>query len=582
MAGKSDPSIYDDRTAFGSSDELDEYGVWVKSEPQDLSASLPDIEELPDLDSSMDENFDLSETNDLSDGSLDLPDDFDLPDMDDSSGSGLEIPGFDDLIDDNLADVNLDLPEIVAPTGEDLIQQDGTAGFEDDSKEPETDSAYEDDSESSSDLEFEEIPEDSDLPEGISPVSIDREGFTEISMNDFMDSSGTNPPESIDFGNLDNKVSEMESFSQKISAPASSGSNTGTDLSTQLLQKIADELSSIKKEITSLKSELTVVRGEVKDAESADSKGFFDEEDDEKIALTGDELDNILNTADFTEETGSGEGIDGDLSAEESSDIVEINLEEEVSADTAGISLEDEMTVPDEAIKLDEELESTVSEDYDVDINIESENLPEFEVSSELNSLREAGAIHATQPPEDTSYLEEDPHVDTEDIIDDQIDFSDVVIDEPDLSSQISENPITEPEIENISIDLEMEDVVLEDDSGEESPLPDAVSEDFVFETEETLEIPSEEETEALEIPIIDILDNDLALDEIPDTVADENLDISKTGDAIPPDLKQELRTVLAYMDQLLESLPEDKIEEFAKSEYFDTYKKLFEELGLA
>jgi hypothetical protein len=34
-------------------------------------------------------------------------------------------------------------------------------------------------------------------------------------------------------------------------------------------------------------------------------------------------------------------------------------------------------------------------------------------------------------------------------------------------------------------------------------------------------------------------------------------------------------------MDQLLESLPEDKIEEFAKSEYYETYKKLFEELGL-
>jgi hypothetical protein len=49
----------------------------------------------------------------------------------------------------------------------------------------------------------------------------------------------------------------------------------------------------------------------------------------------------------------------------------------------------------------------------------------------------------------------------------------------------------------------------------------------------------------------------------------------------IPSNLKQELKTVLSYMDQLLESLPEDKIEEFAKSEYFDTYKKLFEELGL-
>ncbi len=49
----------------------------------------------------------------------------------------------------------------------------------------------------------------------------------------------------------------------------------------------------------------------------------------------------------------------------------------------------------------------------------------------------------------------------------------------------------------------------------------------------------------------------------------------------LPDNLRQEVKTVLSYMDQLLESLPEDKIEEFAKSEYFDTYKKLFEELGL-
>jgi hypothetical protein len=49
----------------------------------------------------------------------------------------------------------------------------------------------------------------------------------------------------------------------------------------------------------------------------------------------------------------------------------------------------------------------------------------------------------------------------------------------------------------------------------------------------------------------------------------------------IPKNLKQEIKTVLSYMDKLLESLPEDKIEEFAKSDYFDTYKTLFEELGL-
>jgi hypothetical protein len=50
----------------------------------------------------------------------------------------------------------------------------------------------------------------------------------------------------------------------------------------------------------------------------------------------------------------------------------------------------------------------------------------------------------------------------------------------------------------------------------------------------------------------------------------------------IPPNIKKsELKDVFSYMDYLLVSLPEEKIEEFAKSEYFDTYKKIFKELGL-
>ncbi|MDR0554090.1 MAG: hypothetical protein LBG76_04755, partial [Treponema sp.] len=54
------PSIYTDRGAIGSTDELDEYGVWVKSEPQDLSfletetqnfsdPAHHEIEDLPDF-----------------------------------------------------------------------------------------------------------------------------------------------------------------------------------------------------------------------------------------------------------------------------------------------------------------------------------------------------------------------------------------------------------------------------------------------------------------------------------------------------------------------------------------------------
>ena len=49
----------------------------------------------------------------------------------------------------------------------------------------------------------------------------------------------------------------------------------------------------------------------------------------------------------------------------------------------------------------------------------------------------------------------------------------------------------------------------------------------------------------------------------------------------MPDNIKTEIKSVLLYLDQLLESLPESKIEEFAKSDHFKTYKKLFEELGL-
>jgi hypothetical protein len=53
------------------------------------------------------------------------------------------------------------------------------------------------------------------------------------------------------------------------------------------------------------------------------------------------------------------------------------------------------------------------------------------------------------------------------------------------------------------------------------------------------------------------------------------------SGEAVPDKLKQDVKSVLLYLDQLLASLPEEKIEEFASSEYYDTYKKLFEDLGL-
>ena len=52
-------------------------------------------------------------------------------------------------------------------------------------------------------------------------------------------------------------------------------------------------------------------------------------------------------------------------------------------------------------------------------------------------------------------------------------------------------------------------------------------------------------------------------------------------GAAISGEVRADVRSVLAYLDQLLDALPPDKVREFAQSEHFATYKKLFKEFGL-
>ena len=50
----------------------------------------------------------------------------------------------------------------------------------------------------------------------------------------------------------------------------------------------------------------------------------------------------------------------------------------------------------------------------------------------------------------------------------------------------------------------------------------------------------------------------------------------------ISSELRDEIKDVLKYMDQLLFSLPEEKVEEFRRSEHFEVYKKIFEDLGIS
>lgn len=56
---------------------------------------------------------------------------------------------------------------------------------------------------------------------------------------------------------------------------------------------------------------------------------------------------------------------------------------------------------------------------------------------------------------------------------------------------------------------------------------------------------------------------------------------VTEKIDTLSPETKDELRSVLSYLDNLLEDLPEEKIKEFAKSEYYDLYTRILDKLGI-
>ncbi|MDR0313570.1 MAG: hypothetical protein LBI14_08225 [Treponema sp.] len=823
MVKEKKPTIYSDRGTIGSSDELDEYGVWVKSEPQDLSDSLSDT--TPELDADPFGSDTASDTSDIM-----LPDVDDLPDfgsvesdeeVQNEDAESWEIPDINDIADSDEADSAIiqdiqiddfefeplelpanDTPEQAAE--EESVVEEESIEIEE-SLEIEEDFAEIDvqDEIASEDIAFDEpvdFEESVDLAE---PVDFEESADLTASVDfeesaDLAESADSSNQDSLDFSGLINEPGPAtESSSVKAS---SSPSPVVSDLSNQLLLRIAEELSSIRAELTSLKKDFagmkaesqpqehdhgffneeedetialtgdelsTILNVEAKDGadtsaveseasagfqEAAEAPvaveakaaehGFFDDEDDETIALTGDELNNILNTAEFTEETGtdvSGEEIElpaedtdtppmedfaveefqveelpseevpleiapleetpldelpvAEFSMEEISleetpteetfaeDVpVEILAEEEpemISLDNIGDDLgtgleeidlgesgeaepleeledlgEAAVIDLDDTAELDEsaDLGVTLSESLDLEEfaipeSVENDELPDFGSSAEddIIDLSETGVVPMTPAPEDTSFLDEEDttaeaelslgetvdEIEFEEALDEPtIDLSEAVIDEPDLSLEIQDNPIEEPSLENISIDLDLGESILDEeaeddisfgteevtmDLEEEIDILEGSEEDisispevFDLDEEEIAETPTVEASASLAedefampeaftgevdespIPLDETPDEEIILEddifsqeEIPEPKAKAKATPAADTTAIPPHLKQELKAVLSYMDKLLESLPDDKIEEFARSDYFDTYKKLFNELGL-
>ena len=369
-----------------------------------------------------------------------------------------------------------------------------------------------------------------------------------------------------------------------------------------VLLKIEQELLDIKQELSALKNELSLLQKPEKKGEEVevtpvtdDSKGFFNEEEDETIALTGDELDNILNTADITEETVEEDSLSADKAPSDEQEIT-LDLSEVETAEmehpglgeTGGgdeeISLES-LGEGAEEISLDFLEEEETGEEISLEIPEEEEPALE-EISPEPAEGAETGleeiSLDAAEDETELEILEleeigeEEESPLTEETAPEEISLEIPEEEEPTLE-EISPEPAegAETDLEEISLDT------AEDETELEILELEGIGEEETEGTTPKNEVTIGEEGEiSLEEPAEEIEEAEL-LEELPEEMGAAAVEELPSSESVNSGLKGEIKTVLSYMDQLLESLPEDKIEEFAKSDYFEVYKKLFEELGI-
>jgi hypothetical protein len=345
-------------------------------------------------------------------------------------------------------------------------------------------------------------------------------------------------------------------------------------------------------------------------------------------------LDNILNTADITEESAETPSAALDTDVEEalpvetaepvSPDEDILSYETPVLEEDKIESLEIEESAPDDTLVLSaESLLSVQDSDNALDTTSPVEELPDELELDELSVEKDDGAEEAVMelpeidlegipeveiepapappPTEDESEtidletldLGEEPTV--IDAVPEHVDDAEELLEiesVPETEPQ-EEKPSSEPTqgLDDLPEEVDLEALAAEAEELEDNiPTPpvvddleigelEAVADEEAPAAEKEIEIAFESEPSKEPETAVDPLGQVLEMEEVGDEAPAETAPAAESD--IPDNLKDEIRTVLKYMDHLLEALPDEKIQEFASSDYFVMYKKLFEDLGL-
>ncbi len=628
--------------------KLEQYGVWVKVKPRDVTVPVLDEPfELSDLEPSKSARAPAGAAG----GRVSAPGPSSRPIAfeDEVGSSENELTEEEEkLLDELETELEPDegsTPAVSVPDEEPLL---------DDSELPDIESAAHG---GSSDLELaseEDLPE---LEEDLEPAPSRRTAGPAAARST---PSAAEPAEvevtlsedvaeEESFDDLAALESELASVTTKTRAAAGSGTALAASGSTEILARIEDELKSIRADLTQLRTDLSGLRksaaesdGKGSSAEAGIKGGFLDEDEDETIALTGDELDNILNTAEITEEEAETPAIsESDLvietpAEEGGADILGYDTPQPQPVEAPEILLDEELPqaalsdgdIADETLVLNDEdllpadapalTEAAPAEELPADLVLEEIPLEEAESASPVEGLpeidlegipeieTETTAAHSAASAEDESetidletldlgeepkvidavaeQVEDIPELEAEEVLEadeapvarraadeelPEVDLEALAAEAEDLEEEVPEAPVVE--------DLEIGELESVADEAPAARTPEKEIEiSFEGDTVEEAEELGEPVDEAEEVGNAEeVSAAEEVLEDAPDAEAGGGTA------AIPDNLKDEIRTVLKYMDHLLEALPDEKIQEFASSDYFVMYKKLFEDLGL-
>ena len=376
--------------------------------------------------------------------------------------------------------------------------------------------------------------------------------------------------------NDDEKVAEV---ADSITAPILDEGELETEKpSTQMtaiFSQIVTELSSLKNEIASLKNEFETLKNEKQpgnlklESNDSENEGFFSNSDeDDTIALSKDEMDNILNTADIAQAEETDEDKKKETESEKTKETQDnISEPEELSSEEPEFKEEPEAAEETEnlfgsADDIADISDEDILSDDDFAMEFENAQTENTEEPPTLDDVDYTNISKENDLPEEISVPKNDDIL-VESSPTDLLETKDSENKTENASDSFNEDPFelsaVEPSISETLTDEKLDYLSKAPEESEQNE-----------NSEELLELPESEETEATEKVEPENLQE---VKEEPETK--ESKDISDN-------LKSEIKSVLSYMDQLLENLPENKIAEFAQSEQFDTYKKLFKELGLA